>query len=150
MIKLEGMGELLTIFKKVENINPKVLDSRRGKKYVGFLEQALRENKLNLTPLKPSTIKRRIANLGGPLFDTGETARTARIKEFAEGVDAGFFQGDKMIRGKIDAAHLMTIHAEGRGHNPKRDWHETSAEKFDAEQDDKIIDEYLDEVFSNL
>lgn len=150
MIVVSGIKEVISGIRRLSKTDFSKLDMSRGKKYVSVLQEYLRKNKLGLTPIKPATVKSRISNLGGPLFDTGETARSATVKKKEGIVQAGFFSGDKTIRGKIDAAHLMIIHQEGRGNNPERDWLNPSSEKYEDEEDEKILEEFVNKMMDNF
>jgi len=143
---ITGINELKSDIRKIKTIDTSGLNQRRAKVFKSNLEKWLKEGSLGLKSISPATMRQRISNLGGPLYDTGEFAKSSNIHQIGKNTEAGYFEGETTIRGKIDSARLADIHNEGKGNNPWRPFMDNSQMKYEEELDEEVIDQYLDEV----
>jgi len=144
------MSDLLDTLHNMSKIPAKEINLARAKEFRYFTIEQLRLAGLSLKPLQDRTIARRKMNLGGPLYDTSELAENMQFKNIGENAEAGYFsEGDKVHsdskKTNLELAVIHTTH-----HAYPRPFLLNSAERFENEKDDEIIDEIIERWWQDV
>jgi len=143
-------GDIFQTLENMKNFPVKQTNLQRAKDFRIYTIAMLIADGLSLIPITDETKRRRLLDIGGPLYDIGEMAHGMKTKNNGNDGEAGYYSNDteNHSNSNITNHDIAVIHST---HPTKpRPFLLNSAIRFENEKDDAIIDKAFDDFWSRV